>query len=320
MNIIFMGTPLFAVPSMESLINSKHNVAAVVTQPDRPKGRSGKLVESPIKKIAIQHKLRLFQPENINKDEKVFYLLKELQPDFIVTTAFGQILSKRILSIPKFDCINVHTSLLPKYRGAAPINRAIIGGEKETGISIIKMVEAMDAGDILEQCVEDILPDENAEELENRLSNLAAEPLLKVIDSFCENHVKYTPQNEDLVTFAGKLEKKDGVINWEWNKKNIHDLVRGLIPWPCAYSYLYKARSNEKRRLIIKRTCIDNECSIKENKPPGTINKISEKGLLVATKDSHIWVTVLQPEGKRAMDAKSFVNGYGIEINDYFKS
>ncbi|MGR3319626.1 MAG: methionyl-tRNA formyltransferase [Candidatus Anammoxibacter sp.] len=321
MNLIFMGTPRFAVPVLDALIKSRHNILAVVTQPDRPKGRSGRPIESPVKVLTTRNKLKILQPENINKDEKVIDFLEKLLPDVIVTAAFGQIVSKRVLSIPKYDCINIHTSLLPKYRGAAPINRAIINGEKETGVSIIKMAEVMDAGDIIKQEVTKISFDEDAEDIENRLSSLAVKLLLNVIDSFEENHVKYIQQNEKLVTYANKLEKKDGIINWESNSRTIHNLVRGLIPWPCAYSYLQKSNTSDKKRVIIKRTCIDDDCkTVDNNKLPGMIHKISEKGLLVSTCNESIWITRVQPEGKRVMEARDYVNGYNVRVGDCFRN
>ncbi|MGR3178070.1 MAG: methionyl-tRNA formyltransferase [Candidatus Anammoxibacter sp.] len=321
MNLIFMGTPCFAVPVLDALIKSRHNILAVVTQPDRSKGRSKKLIESPVKALTTRNKLKLLQPENINKDEKIICLLEKLLPDVIITAAFGQIVSKRILSIPKYDCINIHTSLLPKYRGAAPINRAIINGEDETGVSIIKMAEAMDAGDIIKQDVTKISLDEDAEDIANRLSSLAVKLLLNVIDSYEENSVKYIQQNEKLVTYANKLEKDDGIINWKSDSKTIHNLVRGLIPWPCAYSYLQKTNASDKKRLIIKKTYIDDDCKTNDNnKQPGTINKTSEKGLLVATCDGSIWITRVQPEGKRIMDARDYINGYNISVGDCFIS
>ncbi|MGR3219916.1 MAG: methionyl-tRNA formyltransferase [Candidatus Anammoxibacter sp.] len=321
MNLIFMGTPCFAVPVLEALIKSRHNILAVVTQPDRPKGRSKKLIESPVKALATRNKLKILQPENINRDEETVCFLEKLLPDIIITAAFGQIVSKRILSVPKYDCINIHTSLLPKYRGAAPINRAIINGEDETGVSIIKMAEAMDAGDIIKQERTKISFHENAEDLSSRLSSLAVELLLNVVDSFEDNSVRYIPQDEKLVTYANKLEKDDGIINWECDSRTIHNLVRGLIPWPCAYSYMQKTNTDDKKRLIIKKTCIDEDCKTNvNNEQPGMINKVSEKGFLVYTRNSSIWITEVQPEGKRIMEAKDYMNGYNVRVGDCLRN
>ena len=318
MELIFMGTPSFAVPILSSLIKSRHNVVAVVTQPDRPKGRSSKLVQSPVKVLAAENNLVIFQPENINKDDRVISSLKNSRADLVITAAFGQIVSRQILSIPKKECINIHTSLLPKYRGAAPINRAIINGESETGVSIINMTEALDAGDIVASDTTRISPDENAEELEERLAGIAVELLQKVIASFEKNSVKYKCQDEGLVTYASKLEKGEGAINWNGSSESIHNLIRGLIPWPCAYSFLQKRESNTKKRIIIKKSCLKCEDEIIVNKQPGTINKTGEKGMLVSTCNGGLWINVLQPEGKRAMDAKDFINGYNIEVGDTF--
>ncbi len=313
-----MGTPSFAVPCLQALIKSGHKVVAVVTQPDRPKGRGKKLTESPVKKTALENGLNIFQPERINKDEGVLTALEKLAPSLIVTAAFGQILSKRVLSIPSLDCINIHTSLLPKYRGAAPINRAIINGEKETGVTVMKMVAVMDAGDIIEQCPIAIDNDEDAEELEARLAGLAVEPLLKVVDSFESNSVKYTPQDESLVTFADKLEKKEGLIDWNAGKEEIHNMVRGLMPWPCAHSFFKKSGSDEKKRIIVKKSLIDAECESNCGKPHGEIIKIGGDGMLVSTKNGAIRLSMLQPEGKRVMEARDYANGHGVKAGDCF--
>lgn len=320
MNIVFMGTPQFSVPSLKSLINSKHNIQAVVTQPDRPKGRSKKLVESPVKKLAVENNLTVLQPERLNIDESAISLLEQLDIDLIVTAAFGQILSDKVLSIPKIDCINIHTSLLPKYRGAAPINRALINGDEETGITIMRMSKGMDEGDIIDQKVVNILNDENAEELEERLANLSVDGLLNVIEFFEKGTVKYIKQDDSKVTFADKLEKSEGLIDWSCSSKTIHDLIRGLIPWPCAFSYFNKADSDDKKRIIIKKSFIDDECKNKNNTSPGTVNKISDKGLLVSTNDGSLWIELLQPEGKRTMNAKDYINGHGVKIGDYFST
>lgn len=318
MNLVFMGTPLFAVPCLESLIVRGYNILAVVTQPDRPKGRSSKLCESPVKRLAAQNRLLLLQPENINKDDKAISFLEDMRPDIIVTAAFGQILSSHILSIPKYACINVHASLLPKYRGAAPINWAIIKGEDVTGISIIKMTKQMDAGDIIEQIATPIYPDEDAGELENRLANIAVGVLKKAIDDFESNSVKYIPQDEKLATYANKLTKNDGMINWNLKTIDVHALVRGLTPQPCAYSFLYKKDFNEKKRIIIKKTRIDQDCITNKNRPSGEIIDITSKGLLVSTNNASIWITMLQPEGKRLMSASDYVNGHDVRVGDYF--
>ncbi len=317
MKIVFMGTPQFSVPCLNSLITSKHKVDVVITQPDRPKGRGKKLVASPVKEIAIKNNIEVLQPERINKDEEAIALLEKLAPDIAVTAAFGQIISEKILSIPKHGCINVHTSLLPEYRGAAPINRALINGEKKTGISIIKMSKSLDDGDIIDQNEIEILQDENAEELENRLADQAAISLLNVIESFENNTVKYTKQDEAKSTYANKLEKNEGLIDWNSDRESIHNLVRGLIPWPCAFSFLNKSGSDEKKRIIIKKTFINEECN-NNGTAYGVINKTSDKGLLVSTKSGSIWVTLLQPEGKRVMEAKDYINGHGIKPGDFF--
>lgn len=313
-----MGTPWFAVPIVDALVMSGHSVTAVVTQPDRPKGRGRKLAPPPVKSFALEHGLTVLQPENINRDEDVICRLGALSPDVIVTAAFGQIVSRRILSIPMYGCVNVHTSLLPKYRGAAPINRAIINGEDETGVTIIRMTELMDAGDIVAQRAIKISVDEDAGSLEERLSGVAADLLIKVIDSFGANTIEYRPQDERSVTFANKLDKREGAIDWSCNGREIHNLVRGLVPWPCAYSFLKRSGNDERKRVIIKKTCVDDVCKVVSGNPPGTIDDITERGLLVAVGDGSVCVSRLQPEGKREMEVKDFVNGCKVGIGDVF--
>ncbi|MGR3311670.1 MAG: methionyl-tRNA formyltransferase [Candidatus Brocadiales bacterium] len=321
MNIVFMGTSDFAVPSLRSLASSNNGILAVVTQPDRPKGRSGHPCAPPVKVVAGEHGLRVIQSENVNHPETIL-LLKELCPDIIVVVAYGQKLSQQILSIPKYKCINIHASLLPKYRGAAPVNWVIINGEEATGISVMLMEERMDTGDIIAQRSLQIHPHETAGELEGRLALLGAEALLSVLEQFENGTVTSRAQNDADTTHARKLKKEDGRIDWNQEAKNIYNLVRGMTPRPGAYSFLYLSHANKKTRVIILKTEIgESTLGGLDVKPtPGSIIDISDKGINVAAIDSNIWITVLQPEGKRAMNAAGFTRGHNVKIGNRFNA
>ncbi|MCF6149255.1 MAG: methionyl-tRNA formyltransferase [Candidatus Kuenenia sp.] len=320
MNVIFMGTPEFAVPSLSTLAKSTYNVVAVITQPDRPKGRSKTPCPSPVKIKAKELGLEILQPVNVN-DEPVIKQLKGYAPDFIVVVAFGQLLSNQIINIPRFKCINIHSSLLPKYRGAAPINWAIIKGETVTGVTSMLMVLKMDAGDIIAQKSTSIFPDENAGELEKRLSFMGAELLLESLDLITTETARYKKQDEKEVTFAPKLKKEDGLISWSEKTQEIHNRIRGVFPAPGAYSFYNKKSTSEaKKRIILLKTHIHEGCGTKESVKPGTIVETATCGIHVATYDGSICITRLQPEGKRAMDAQDFIRGYKIIPQDMFTS
>jgi len=238
--IIFIGTAEFGVPVLEALINNKKNILQVVTQPDRPRGRGKKILPPPIKKAVVDRKVTIFQPENINEINFV-KKLEALEPDIILVVAYGQILSEKILNIPKVGCINIHGSLLPEYRGAAPINWVIINGEKETGITFICMNSKVDDGDIIARFKVDILPNETFGELSERLSNLSAKTITKVLNDFQNKILSQIPQNRKIATYTRKMNKKDGEINWKEKSKKIYNRIRGTIPTPGAYTY-YKEK------------------------------------------------------------------------------
>jgi methionyl-tRNA formyltransferase len=316
MNIVFMGTPDFAVPSLKSLIESKYNVATVITQTDKPKGRKSQLCAPPIKNIALDLGLKIIQPENVN-DEKTIERLKEINPDVITVVAFGQKISSDILDLPRYKCINIHASLLPKYRGAAPVNWALVYGEEETGVTSIILQEKMDAGKIIMQKSIKIGPDETAGELENRLSILGAEILIDSLKQIETGVVKYTTQEEKLATYAPKLKKKDGLINWNHSTEEIHNFVRGMNPWPTAHTTLI--RNASKERIIILKTEKDTPSSTETNKTHGTIVDISDRGIKTAVKNGCIWIKEVKPEGKQSMSAVAFSRGHDIEVNYLFQ-
>ncbi|MFQ5964816.1 MAG: methionyl-tRNA formyltransferase [Candidatus Scalinduaceae bacterium] len=315
MNIVFMGTPDFAVPSLKSLIKSKYNVATVITQTDKPRGRKSKPCAPPIKNVALDSGLQALQPENVN-DKIITEKLKEINPDVIVVVAFGQKISTKILDLPKYKCINCHASLLPKYRGAAPINWAIAKGEEETGITTIVMREKMDAGEIIMQKSIRIEPEETSGELEKRLSILSAAILIDSLKLIETGDVKYTQQDEKAVTYAPKLKKENGLVNWNRDTKEIHNHVRAMNPWPSAYTTLNK--SDSKERIIILKTERDTPYNTETIENPGTIMDISDRGIKTATKNGCIWIKEIKPEGKQSMSAGAFSRGHDVKVGYLF--
>ena len=316
MNVVFMGTPEFAVPSLKCLIESKHDVVAVLTQTDKPKGRKGKPEAPPVKNIALDAGLQVIQPENVNS-EQIIEKLEKLNPDVIVVVAFGQKISDRILDLPEHKCVNIHASLLPKYRGAAPINWAVVNGEKETGITTIIMSNKMDAGDVIIRKSLTIDPEETAGELGNRLSDLGAETLLDSLMQIETGDAKYTQQDESLVSLAPKIKKNDGLIDWNQEEEKIHDFVRGMNPKPAAYTFLM--RNNSKERIIILKTERDNSSHNGTDIAPGTIMEISSQGIRAATGNGSIWIKEVKPEGKRMMSAAAYSRGNDLRANYLFQ-
>jgi methionyl-tRNA formyltransferase len=302
LNIIFMGTPGFAIPSLTMLIASDNTIAGVVTQPDRPSGRGKKLTPPPVKTLALQHALPVLQPERV-KEENVIQWLRSKKPDLIVVVAFGQILPPKILKIPSYGCINLHTSLLPQYRGAAPINWALINGEKKTGVSTILMNEWMDTGDIFLQMETKIEEKEDALTLSNRLSTLGAKLLLKTISQLKRGGLTPTPQNHSKVTYAPLLKKDDGHIDWRKNAQAIHSQIRGTLPWPGAFTYLDK-----KLLKIFNSVVIDEE----NRGSPGKIFQVGAEGIKVATGKECLLLTEVQLQGRKRMNAAEFIKGHPV--------
>ena len=317
MNVVFMGTPEFAVPSLSSLATSTHKIIAVVTQPDRPKGRSKTPCPSPVKEKAQSLGLEIMQPVNVN-DEAVLKHLQRLSPDCIVVVAFGQFLSGSLIRLPRYQCINIHASLLPKFRGAAPINWAIIRGETVTGVTAMVMTVKMDAGDIIAKKTTPLLQEENAGSLEGRLASLGAGLLLETLDQIESGSAVYTKQEEKDVTFAPKLKKEDGLIRWDQDAWKIHNLIRGITPAPGAFTYFTKKGASEKKRIIINKTQVHGYPEANANFPPGSVVEIAPCGIHIATMNGFICITHLQPEGKRVMDAQEYVRGHKIAAHDMF--
>lgn len=306
--VVFMGTPEYSVPVLKSLIDN-YDVIGVVTQPDKEVGRGHELEYSPIKKVALENNIKVVQPVKVREE---FDCVLELKPDIIVTCAYGQIIPKEILDYPKYGCINVHASLLPKYRGGAPIHRAILNGEKETGITIMYMAPGMDDGDIISQEKVIIRDDETVGELHDELSVLGAKLLLKTLPSIFDETNKRIKQDESLVTLAKIIKKEDEIIDFNDESINIYNKIRGLNPFPGAYSVL------DGKRVKIYKSRIEKNDS---NSIPGTIIDVLKDGIVVKTKDSSIIIEELKMEGKKKMTAKEFLNGVKKEdlINKKFE-
>jgi methionyl-tRNA formyltransferase len=309
MNIVFMGTPDFALPTLQQLHESDHHVLAVITQPDRPKGRNRKPAPPPVKQLAMEHGFPVLQPETITPD--LIKLLGDLAPDFIIVVAFGQILKKDLLALPRHFCINLHSSLLPKYRGAAPINWAIINGDKETGVTTMKMDTGLDTGDTLLTWKTPIRDKDDAQSLHDTLAQKGARLVLETLRRLEEENLQPVPQDSNLSSYAPKLRKEDGLIDWSKSAAEIHNRIRGLEPWPGAYTF------SKSKRL---RICKTEMAPSGSGDQAGKIARISDHGIEVGTGDGRILVTQLQPEGKKRMAAKSFLAGHKINPGDEWVS
>jgi len=297
-----MGTPHFAVPSLDLLAQAGYEIALVVTRPDRPKGRGRKLVPPPVKVKALELNIEVTQPSTL-KSEKFAGQIKNLQPDFFVVVAFGQILSEKVLQLPKFGAINIHASLLPKYRGPAPIQWAIINGESYTGVTTMFMDKGMDTGNILLTKKEPILPEDTAATLQDRMANAGAELLIKTLKDFAANKITSLPQDHSKATYAPLLKKQDGHINWQRPAEKLESFIRGMTPWPGAFTF-----HNEKRLKILKAAPILEGVS----EAAGTILKTFPDELRVATGKGALSIIEIQgPSGKR-LGIAEFLRGYRL--------
>ncbi|MCR5834904.1 MAG: methionyl-tRNA formyltransferase [Lachnospiraceae bacterium] len=304
MRIMFMGTPDFAVSTLEEISKTNHEVVAVVTQPDKPKGRSGKLVYTPVKEKALELGVKVYQPTRV-KDDSFMEILEEINPELIVVVAFGQILPKRVLDYPKYGCINVHASILPKYRGSAPIQWAVIDGEKETGVTIMKMDEGVDTGDIIDVATIKLDRKETGGSLFDKLSVLGGKLLADNLENIEKGNIHPVKQDETLATHAGMLSKDMGNINFkESDAAAIERLIRGLNPWPSAFTTLAG-----KTLKIWDADVLD----IDSEEVPGTIFEITKKDFLVATKKGTLRVNEVQLEGKKRMKSADFLRGYQLQ-------
>ena len=301
---IFAGTPDFAVPVLKLLaINCQ--ILAVMSQPDKKIGRKQKIAYSPIKELAIKNKIPILQPKTL-KNQKILNKLKSLNPDIIIVAAYGKIIPEEILKIPKYGCVNIHASLLPKYRGASPIQSAILNGEKQTGITIIKMNKKMDQGNIIAQIKEKIYNNDTAQSLHNRLANLGSKLLIKTLPNYVKE-LKSTPQNHSQATYTKIIHKQDGKINWNQSAQIINQQIRAFFPWPSTFTFI-----NKKRFKIIKAKTINK----KTNHYISEIFKINNN-LAIACKDSYLIIQQLQPEGKKILTTSQYLLGNPDLINQH---
>ncbi|WP_298880041.1 methionyl-tRNA formyltransferase [uncultured Phascolarctobacterium sp.] len=308
MRIVFMGTPDFAVGSLQALCESgKHEILAVVTQPDRPKGRGNKLLQTPVKEYALAQGLTVYQPQKVKTPEFV-ELLHELQSELIVVAAFGQFLSKEILELPKYGCINVHASLLPKYRGAAPIQYAIIKGEKESGVTIMQMDIGMDTGAMLDKVVVPIAENTTMGELHDVLREQGAALLLQVIDKIAAGTAVAEPQDNEQATYATLLDRSMEHIDWSKTAQEVHNLIRGFNPAPSTFTKLPNGKS-----LKIWGSKMTGKSS---TAAAGTVIETGKHSFFVACGEGVLEITEVQPESKKRMPAQVFLNGRGVQEGD----
>ncbi len=311
MRILFMGTPEFSVPALECLLSSEHEVIGVVTQPDRPRGRRGVTRQSPVKERAVLAGIPLWQPERV-RNEEFIRTVSELNPDAVVVSAFGQILPKKLLDIPRYGCLNIHASLLPRYRGAAPIQWAVINGEKETGITVMQMDPGLDTGDILRQQKISISDDETGDSLHDKLSVMGGPLLLQVLEEISAGTVIRTPQQGESC-YAPMLSRETGDVDWTQSAAQIERLIRGLDSWPSAYTHwqgriikLWKAQP-----LPLSSSDISSDIC------PGTVISCDD-GIQVMTGEGILKITQLQQEGRKRMDSDTYLRGAKLCPGDIF--
>ena len=313
MRVIFMGTPDFAVGTLEALVKSEHEVVAVVTQPDKPKGRGKAMQPTPVKEVALRENIPVLQPKKVREPEVVEELSK-LNADVIVVVAFGQIIPKTILELTKYGCINVHGSLLPKYRGAAPIQQAVIDGEKESGVTIMRMGTGLDTGDMISRIVVPIAKDETGGTLFDKLAEAGAKLLVETLPHIFDGTAVYEKQPEESPTpYAGMITKQMGLINFGKSAAELERLVRGLNPWPSAFTFW-----NGKTLKVWESFVVKSEEAGTEKPEPGTVVKTDKKGIYVACGEDVLVLSQVQLEGKKRMDADAFLRGCHIETGSRF--
>lgn len=306
MRVIFMGTPDFAVPSLQKLLDRGDDVRAVFTQPDKPKGRGHKLQAPPVKELALQHGIPVYQPGTL-KDQEIQEQIKALAPDVIVVAAYGKLLPKAVLDVPKLGCINVHGSLLPKYRGAAPIQWAVINGDKTAGVTTMYMAEGMDTGDMLLKAETPVGPEETSGELFDRLKDLGARLLGETLDQLQAGTLRRIPQNEGEATHAPMLSKEMSQLDWSRPAQELHDLIRGLHPWPCAAAQL----DGKRLKLLASRAA-------EGNGVPGALEARPE-GLAVFCGQGALLLTELQTENGKRMSGKDYLLGHPLKEGARFE-
>ncbi len=311
MRVLFMGTPYFAIPSLEALLKAGYGIVTVVTQPDRPKGRSLKPTPPPLKEFALRHGIPVFQPETLRSDE-VRREISLLKPDIIVVVAYGEIIPNWLIELPRYGCVNVHASLLPRYRGAAPIQRAILDGCTMTGITTMLMDQGLDTGDILLQSAIPISPDDTSGSLEDKLSKLGAELLLSTIEGLSKGAITPIKQNHKNATYAPKIEKDEMIIDWALPADGIRNLIRALNPSPGAFTF-YKGK---RLKIWWAEVMPDAKFQISIREPGMIIDVDANKGFIVACGRGQLLMVEVQPEGRRRMIAAEFCRGYRVEAGE----
>ncbi len=308
MKILFLGSAHFGLPSLKGLLESRHQVSCVITQPDKHAGRGLPVVSTQIKHFALEKNIPVFQPQNINSPDSVAYL-KSLAPDLMVIIAYGQLLSSEVLSIPRIFCMNLHASLLPRYRGAGPINWAIINGEETTGVTVMKVIRKMDAGPLILQKKIAISQDDDYTSLEVRLAEAGGPLLLDAVNRIEDGNFSLIQQNESAVTYAPKLKKEDGRINWQEENLRIYNLVRGCIVWPGAFTlYRGKLLKVYKARPV--------PAPAKQKAEPGQVVAVTKLGITVASGKGNLLIEEVQMESKRRMMIKDFLAGHRLKAGE----
>lgn len=317
MRIIFAGSPSFAVPSLRRLLAGGHRIVCVVTQPARPAGRGLVLTDPPVKQVALEAALEVHQPEKFNSPQFLDVLAAK-EPDLIVTAAYGRIFKRRALDLPKLGCVNLHASLLPRYRGVAPINWAIINGERETGVTAFFMEEGVDTGDIIMSRATAIGGDETAGELTDRLSVLGAEVIAETCDAIARGTAARARQDSTQASYAPKLAKDDGRVTWEADAVSIHDRIRGVSPWPGAFCEF----RGQRLKLLASRLGEPGGALTglpDGGRAPGRVIAIdSDRGILVSCKSESVWLKTVQAQGKKPTNGADFARGYRIKVDDAF--
>jgi methionyl-tRNA formyltransferase len=309
LRVLFFGTPEFAVPSLLALVRARHQVVGVISQPDRPRGRGQHVQFEAVKKAALEHQLAQWQPDRL-KDPALLDALRALEPDLAVVAAYGRLLPQALLDLPRLGFINVHASLLPRWRGAAPVHRAILAGDETTGVTIMRVVLALDAGPMLARRTTSIDPNETSGTLEARLATIGAGLLAEVVDRLSSGAIDDEPQDDRMATYAAKLERSESQTRWDVPARDLHNRIRGLQPWPLA------AASLRGRRILLLESNVEDDEG--DRGEPGTILAAGPDGLVVATRAGAVRLLRLQPEGRRAMPARDFLNGTRLAAGERF--
>lgn len=311
LRVVFFGTPEFSVPSLQALQQSRHHVVGVVTQPDRARGRGQRPRPGPVKQCALQHGLAVLQPERL-RDEGFLTSLRAFDADLGVVVAYGRILTRTVLQVPRLGLVNVHASLLPRHRGAAPIHRAVMAGDPETGVTIMRVVEALDAGPMMAKLARVIDPDETSEDVERDLASRGAAALIEVVDALAEGRASAEAQRDEEATYAPKIERADGIVDWSRPALMIHNQIRGLHPWPHAFADL------DGERVILHRSALE-AGEATSGVQPGSIIEAHGDRLIVQTGQGLLRIVTLQREGRRPVSAREFLSGRQVKPGALFQ-